>query len=193
VSRLISTIPPRILDAINLASPLSVVEGQIYAWASGSGTSVYTFEQLKRLRDIARGADFDDATQNFAADLYLALGTITALQRRPADGWMGYVRQWELDRLSVRVSKNDKTDFSRLRELEIRLGGILLNDASCPLVLLLPQPTGTWIQAGWECLIEIAGSPLGPNRNSLPILRQHVVPFDIVTHASPRESTPVPA
>lgn len=187
-------IPPRLLDVVELAQPLATLEPQIYAWASESGTSVYTQSQLRRLKDLAHGFRDQAGVEGFATDLYLALGALTAQERRPADGWMGYVRHWELKRLQVRLSSGDKTDFTRLRELEIQVGGILLNDPSCPLVLLIPQPDGNWIQAGWELLIELAGSPFGPNRHQLPILRQHVVPLDLVVQAtSPKDCVAVPA
>ena len=97
----------------------------------------------------------------------------------------GYLDIWSAQRLTHRMKVYDKTDFSRLRELEIRIGGILLNDRSMPLVLILPQPTGTYLMMGWESVVEMDTSPFAPDRRKARVLREHLLPIEERTMVVP--------
>lgn len=179
---------PRLLDTIpRLAAPLDRIEPEIFGWASqlGLGT-VYTRAQFDRLAEQARlQGDLSEAHLQRQMDFKLAAGTLTALERRPADGWEGYLDIWAAQRLTHRMKVYDKTDFSRLRELEIRIGGILLNDRSMPLVLILPQPTGTYLMMGWESVVEMDTSPFAPDRRKARVLREHLLPIEERTMVVP--------
>lgn len=178
----------RLLDVVpNLAAPCDRVEPEIFSWASSLGLgAVYTRAQFDRLAEQARlSGDLGESYRQRQMDFKLAAGTLTALDRRPANGWDGYLEIWTAQRLTHRLKVYDKTDFSRLRELEIRIGGILLNDRSMPLVLILPQPTGSYLQMGWESVVELDTSPFAPNRRQARVLREHLLPIDERTLVAP--------
>ncbi len=169
---------PRLLNAVELAQPLSTLEPAIFRWASGRGTAVFDEAQLKSMYERERVlAMTHGLVRDHVHDLYLAMGALNAARRRLPGGFRAYAELWEITRVVQRVSKGDKTDFSRLRELEVRVGGILLNDRACPLTLLVPQADRTWITLGFESVIHFASSPLsgGPIP---PVLRTHVPPTE---------------
>jgi len=170
---------PRLLDAVpTLAAPIERVEPEIFAWASTLGLGVvYSRTQFERLLDVARPKSaVTDMERRRFMDLRFAAGTLTALDRRPPTGWEGYLDIWTGLRLANRLKVYEKSDFSRLRELEERVGGILLNDRAMPLVLILPQPGGSYVQMGWESVVELESSPFLAGRRSARVLREHLVP-----------------
>jgi len=181
----------RLLDIVpNLAAPLEIVEPQIFAWASSLGAgAVYTRDQFTRHAETARlvgdlAVDKEVCRQR-QMDFRLAAGTLTSLDRRPANGWDDYLELWTAQRLTHRLKVYEKSDFTRLRELEIRIGGILLNNQSMPLVLILPQPTGSYIQLGFETMVELDTSPFASNRRQARVLREHLLPLDERTMVAP--------
>ena len=169
---------PRLLDHVRLAQPLEEAKAAIFAWAGCLGLGAfYTYEQLETLSVKAEAMGSTEGGY-LSMDVRVARGTITALERRPRDGWEGYVRIWNELRVKERTGKQDITDFARLRELEGRCGGILLNNRACPLMLILPQPDGTWVQMGWESMVQLDRSPLAANRDQAQILQEIVLPAE---------------
>lgn len=160
----------RLLKTVRLAQPRDVLLRQIFAWASGVGMSIFSVEQLRELQRIAVSGAHPEL-QNVASDIELGLDAVAALEKAPADGWPGYIREWEsqiiTDRLFTRGS------YGQLRSLQERLGGILLASRARPFVLMIPQPDGTWVQCGWETVIHLADCPLTNNTKELRILAEH--------------------
>lgn len=170
---------PRLLHTVELAQPRASLQHDVFAWAATAGAAIYTQEQFNRFVDQAKAASTADSRLDpLVHDLYLAQGALTASQRRPARGWEGYLAEWESRRIGCRIKASSKTDFSRLRELEIAVGGILLRNRGCPLCLVIPQEAGTWIQMGWEAVTEVGGNPFAADAAQLPILRYHEVPME---------------
>lgn len=166
----------RLLSCVQLAQPVDSLRHAIYAWASGiEGNAVYTPVQFERLRTHAaaahRASPEDKDAAHLNHDFHLACGALSALEKRPPGGWSEYVQAFTNHRLSLRI--RSISEFSLLRNLEVQVGGILLNDRACPLVLILPQPGGTWIQMGWESVIELADSPFESPAADKRILRAH--------------------
>jgi hypothetical protein len=187
----LAELSPRLLDLIpNLAQPLETIQHEIFSWATQQGLgTIYTRAQFDRLAERARlESDLDEARRQRNMDFRLASGTLTALERRPVEGWEGYLEIWNAQRLTHRMKVFEKTDFSRLRELEIRIGGILLNDRSMPLVLILPQPTGTYLVMGWESVVELGVSPFSPDRHGVKPIREHLLPIEERTMVAPAAS-----
>lgn len=160
----------RLLKTVRLAQPRDSLLRQIFAWASGVGTSIFTIEQLRELQRISVSGDHPHL-QTVANDIELGLDAIAALEKAPADGWAGYIREWEsqivTDRLFTRGS------FGQLRSLQEKLGGVLLSGRARPFVLMIPQADGTWVQCGWETVIHLADCPLTTNTTELAILKEH--------------------
>lgn len=164
----------RLIDQVNLAQPLVQLEPQVFAWAAETfGQSVYSLQQLISLYDKHRYGD-EDRPRWHAMDLYFGVGAIKALQRRPPTGWPGYIEAFERKRVVQRLRSNDTTDFSRLRELEIELGGILLSDRACPFVLVCPQPDNTWLTVGFESLMLFSQSPMRGTHGKEALVRSHI-------------------
>jgi len=165
--------PPPLLDTVDLAQPLEAARRAVYLWAGQSGQAVFDVAQLEHLgHRFAAGHAAHGASGD--RDIQVAIGALQGLERRPEQGFAGYVEVWEAQRLSNQVF--NKGDFGRLRELRVQLGGILLNSPSEPFVLLLPQPDGSWVQMGWEAVLQFDGSPLGADRERLHLLAEHQLP-----------------
>ena len=155
--------PPRLLSTVNFAQPRDIVEREVLTWATHcQASSVYTIEQLRRLRDRFGDAPNTRAI-DFARDIEIAFNMLDAHDRRPADGWSGYFKSWEMAFHTNHAFNGNR--FGRLRGLYREFGGLLLNDVACPLLLVLPQPGGTWVQMGEQAMIERDTSPFGPDRD----------------------------
>ena len=178
----------RLLDAVpRLARPLDQVERDIYSWAGGLGLGpVYVREQFLKMFEVVKSSREQSIEHKYRQlDFQLAHGTLTALEHRPVSGWEGYLEQWTLVRLEHRLAVYGKGEFTRLRELEKRLGGILLNDRAMPMVLVLPQPSGTYVQMGWESIVELDTSPFSPERRQAKVIREHLLPVEERTFYAP--------
>lgn len=169
--RLLATVP-------NLAKPLEVVRGEIHQWASKQGFgAVYSQEQFEaicqRVKDghTNKTVSFDTKT-----DFDIARGTLRGLELQPKGGWGEYIEQWTVVRLEHRLKVYRKPEYTRLRTLEERVGGVLLGSTMVPLVLIVPQPTGTYIQMGWDSVVELDRSPFGRDRGNAVTLREHLLP-----------------
>lgn len=166
----------RLDDVVDLAQPSTLLFPAIAQWVSEViGHTVYTFEQLVSLHDRCKREVLDAARPGWhLTDLYCAVGALRAHKFRPRDGWQGYIDAFERKRVVQRISKDDKTDFSRLRELEIEVGGILINDRACPFLLICPQPDHTWLTMGFESLMLFSQSPLRGKHGKQSLIRSHV-------------------
>ena len=177
--------PSRLLaSGVEFAQPRDRLWDALCAWASQTGQSIYTEQQLERLRHDADAARMPYLAQ----DIQIAFDSLQALDRRPPNGWHGYVAAWETQRASNAIFR--RGEYGLLRDLQAQLGGILLNSRAQPFVLILPQPGGTYVQIGWMTLSELSVSPFGPQRHQAVILREHVLPEPAVSRPT---STPAPA
>jgi hypothetical protein len=159
---------PHVIDAVNLAQPLPDLEMALYAWAASLGYgSVYTRAQFERIRaELAtRAAAGEAGIRQVLSEFHLGAGALTAIERHPAAGWGAYVASFEQERLLGRVQM--------FRALERRLGGILFNGFQNPVVLVLPQPDGSWIKIGWDSLTLHGSSPLRARDQAPPPIRTH--------------------
>lgn len=163
--------PPRLLKSgIEFAQPRDRLWDALCAWAGQSGRAVYTEEQLQRLQRDAAVAGLE----YLALDVQIAFDALSALDQRPAEGWAGYIAAWETERATNAIFRRGAMYL--LRGLHAKLGGILLNSRANPFVLILPQPTGTYVQMGWQHIAELSVSPFGPERHEAVILREHAFP-----------------
>jgi hypothetical protein len=163
--------PVRLLKSgVEFAQPRDRLWEALCAWASQSGRAVYSEEQLQRLHRDATNAGLD----YLSLDIQIGFDALAALDLRPSDGWAGYLAAWETERAANAIFRIG--EFSLLRGLNAKIGGILLNSRALPFVLILPQPTGTYIQMGFHSISELSVSPFGPQRNQAVILREHQVP-----------------
>lgn len=163
--------PPRLLKSgIEFAQPRDRLWDALCGWAGQSGRAIYTEEQMQRLlRDAT-----DAKLEYLALDIQIAFDALSALDKRPEEGWSGYVAAWETERATNAIFR--RAEFGLLRGLHAKIGGVLLNSRALPFVLIIPQPTGTYIQMGFQAISELSVSPFGPERHEAVILRQHTLP-----------------
>lgn len=159
-----------------LAQPLNDLEAAICGWATqlGHGT-IYNAQQFERLCAMAQAGGVNE---DIRWDLGVAHGALRALRLRPVNGWDGYLEIWSLVKLEHAIKVYHKAPHARIRTLEERLGGIAIGSRSVPLMLVLPQPQGTYVQMGWDSVTEVDRSPLGNDRDNARVLRDYVVPED---------------
>lgn len=171
--------PPRLLKSgVDFAQSRDRLWDALCGWAGQSGRAIYTEDQLQRLqRDAA-----DAKLEFLVLDIQIAFDALAALDNRPKEGWAGYVAAWETERATNAIFR--RGEFGLLRGLHAKLGGILLNSRALPFVLILPQPTGTYIQMGWQHIAELSVSPFGPDRHEAVILREHALPDSTESRAT---------
>lgn len=163
---------PALIDSINLAQPLDTLKPEVFDWVQRHlQRAVYSVPQLAKLneeltpdRGVPRGV---------GADVYFALGAIRALERRPADGWNGYVDAHKR-RLAVQALTGRMNTIVRLRDLADELGGILINCYTAPFLLICPQPDRTWITISFESVMLFNQSPLRGTHGKHSLVRSHV-------------------
>lgn len=172
-------------DVPNLARPLRELEADIFRWASTQEMGeCSTREQFERQYQQLIKARVGINSRRIL-DYEIARGSLRALELRPASGWDGYVEQWTVVRLEHQMTSPQKPGLVRLRALEERIGGILLDSRRIPLMLVLPQPGGTYIQMGWESIVELDTSPFDARRNLGNVLREHLLPESERTFTAP--------
>lgn len=162
----------RLLPAVQFARPLAAVLPDVLAWASSTGRSVYTAQQLRELHaEVKQQADrTSPEVKHFEQDLFLAVGGLKALEIHPDPAWETYLDFWQTRRLQHRLEDGSPLS-ARLRDFHDRFGGLLFNNLTLPLGLLIPQPSGLWVHVGYDLLAEVIGDPFGPDRDNLPIAR----------------------
>jgi len=163
--------PTRLLKSgVDFAQSRDRLWQDLCAWAGQSGRAVYSEDQLQRLQRDAAEAKLEF----LALDIQIGFDALSALDLRPSEGWAGYIAAWETERATNAIFR--RGEFGLLRGLHAKIGGILLNSRALPFVLILPQPTGTYIQMGFMSIAELSVSPFGPDRHEAVILRQHELP-----------------
>lgn len=161
----------RLLSVVDLAQPIERFNADLFKWAStlgqGEVTSTSEFEAVRR-HFVARTGN--PSVDKLLGDFYIAEGTLKALKRRPERGFPEYVLLWEQQCSSNRIKRLGRDDFGRLQQLEIRLGGVLLDDRSAPYVLILPQPAGHYVVMGYTYVSRLDVNPfLHPESVTKPV------------------------
>lgn len=150
----------RLLSTVQLAQPLDAFHCDLFRWASTLGEGpVSTMQEFEAVRRALFARTGNPCIDKLMLDIYLAEGTINSLARRPGRGFPEYVRLWEQQCSSNRIKRLGLSDFGRLQALEIRLGGILLDDRTSPYVLILPQPAGHFVVMGATYVSRIDTNP----------------------------------
>jgi hypothetical protein len=167
----------RLIAQVQLAQPVEPLRRALCAWAEtigeGSCASMTDFHRIHRAV-LARSGN--PAIEKLLSDFYIAIGSLAAIERRPPEGFEGYTRLWDQQCSSNRIHRTGKSDFGRLQELEIRLGGVLLANRAEPYTLILPQPDGAFVVMGWQYVAMVDRSPF---------LDPMVVQFPVQLHAPP--------
>lgn len=185
----------RLLACVELAQPIERFTADLFRWAATLGQGeVATIADYQRVHRDLMARTGNPNIDKLLTDFYLADGTIKSLQRRPERGFPEYVRRWEQQCSSNKIKRLGHSDYGRLQELEIRLGGILLEDRTAPYVLILPQPAGHFVVMGRTYVSRIDVNPLiapeavrNPSQIHAPVDRDTVDayrdPLTLTVHA----------
>lgn len=160
-----------LIDTITLAQPLDSLKREVFAWvALRLDRTIYSVDQLSDIHHEL--TPHQGVPRGLGADIYFALGGLRALERRPADGWAGYVSAHKR-RIALQSLSGQLNSIARLRALSEELGGILINSFSAPFLLICPQPDGTWVTISFESVMLFNQSPLRGTHGKHSLVRSH--------------------
>ncbi|MCB1745376.1 MAG: hypothetical protein KDK91_33730 [Gammaproteobacteria bacterium] len=170
------TTPKRFVEAVNCAQPLNQLQSDVFLWASiAFGVSVFTIDQLRALHESARALERSANVAPFvAADTYLAIGALEAIERHLPGGFTAYVEAYERKKLVLNARRERTNEFTLLRELQADLGGMLIPNRVTPFLLAIPQPDGSWIRIGLEAIFQQAQSPFEDDQLGR-VMRVHLI------------------
>lgn len=163
---------PRLINEVELAQPINIFTAELYTWASQSGVPVKTLRQFVDLKKSYHDSNHPDRFK-VAMDFEVALETISALEKAKHHDYAFYENIWRFKFSASLGSQSD--DFAIMRSLQDYFGGILLNSRQEPYLLILPQPDGTYIQMGYESILQLTLNPLGEKRDKNEILQQSYI------------------
>lgn len=163
---------PRLINEVELAQPLKEFTAELFTWASQSGRPVKTLRHFVELKKAYHDSEHPDRFK-IAMDFAVALETISALEKASHHNYTFYESIWRFKFTASLGSQSD--DFAVMRSLQDYFGGILLDSRQEPYLLILPQPDGTYIQMGYESILQLQYNPLGESRDQNPILQESYI------------------
>lgn len=163
---------PRLINEIELAQPLESFRAELFTWASLSGHPIKTLKDFMALRDHYDQSEHPDR-MTIRIDFDVALEVIDALSKARAQSFSHYETLWRFKFTASLGSQAD--DFAIMRALQEYFGGILLDGKQTPYLLVIPQPDGTYVQIGYESMLQLSHNPLGEHRSNAQILNSSYI------------------
>lgn len=172
---------PRLINEIELAQPLDTFRAELFTWASLSGYPIKTLKDFMALRDRYDQSEHYDR-KTILIDFDVALEVIDGLSKSRPQGFSHYETLWRFKFTSSLGSQAD--DFANMRALQEYFGGILLDSKLTPYLLLIPQPDGTYINIGYESILQLSHNPLGEDRAAAQVLNaSYIVSQRVITES----------
>lgn len=163
---------PRLINLVEFSQPIKEYRNELFAWALMSGKDVRNMKEFMDLKN-----DYTDSTHPERAkillDFEVALDVLNALSKAEHQSYTQYESLWRFKYTTSLGSQSD--DFTIMRSLQAYFGGILLENKVTPYLLIIPQLDGTYIQMGFESLLQLSENPLGEKRHQAQVLQESYI------------------